>query len=80
MVTIDDFSGIVSAIYSSALTPDDWTAPMADIRRTFDAQTSRLLLSDGTSRSVKTASIAAEAERVYREYYRQVDYVLEASA
>ena len=78
MVTVEDFSRIVSAIYSSALTPDNWPAAMDDIRRTFDAQTSGLFLSDGTSRSITTVSVGPEAESAYRAHYRHVDYVLEA--
>ena len=78
MVTIDDFSRIVSAIYGSALTPANWAAAMADIRRTLDAQSAGLLLSDGRSRHVKNASVAAEAKSTYSGYYHQIDYVLEA--
>lgn len=75
---IDDFSRIVSAIYTSALTPENWIVAMADVRRTLDAQSAALLLADGTSRSIKSASIPPEAQKAYSEYYRQIDYVLDA--
>ena len=78
MVGIDDFSRIVSAIYASALTPENWIVAMADVRRTLDAQSAALLLADGSGRSIKSASLAPEARKAYLEYYRQIDYVLDA--
>ena len=78
MVGIDDFSRIVSAIYASALTPENWIVAMADIRRTLDAQSAGLLLADGAGRSIKSASLPPEAQNAYSEYYCQIDYVLDA--
>ncbi len=78
MVEIDDFSRIVSAIYASAITPENWIVAMADVRRTLDAQSAALLLADGTSRSLKSGSLPPEARKTYLDYYRQIDYVLDA--
>lgn len=78
MVGIDDFSRIVSAIYASAITPENWIVAMADIRRALDAQSAALLLADGTSRSLKSGSLPPEAQKTYLDYYRQIDYVLDA--
>jgi DNA-binding CsgD family transcriptional regulator len=78
VVGIDDFSRIVSAIYASALTPENWIVAMADVRRTLDAQSAGLLMADGAGRSIKSASLAPEARKAYLEYYRQIDYVLDA--
>jgi DNA-binding CsgD family transcriptional regulator len=78
VVGIDDFSRIVSAIYASALTPENWIVAMADVRRTLDAQSAGLLLADGAGRSIKSASLPPEAQKAYLEYYRQIDYVLDA--
>jgi DNA-binding CsgD family transcriptional regulator len=78
VVGIDDFSRIVSAIYASALTPDNWIVAMADVRRTLDAQSAGLLLADGSGRSIKSASLPSDAQKAYLEYYRQIDYVLDA--
>ena len=50
VVGIDDFSRIVSAIYASAITPENWIVAMADVRRTLDAQSAGLLLADGAGR------------------------------
>src|ERR1700733_3617496 len=74
LVGIDDFSRIVSAIYASALTPENWIVAMADVRRTLDAQSAALLLADGSGRPIKSASRAPEARKAYLEYYRQIDY------
>jgi DNA-binding CsgD family transcriptional regulator/PAS domain-containing protein len=78
MVTIDDFSRIVEAVYASAVNPDNWIVAVTDVRRTLEATCGALLLADGVSRSIKSASIPPEAERPYRDYYRQIDYVLDA--
>ena len=78
MVGIDDFSRIVSAIYASAITPENWIVAMAGIRRALDAQSAALLLADGTSRSLKSGSLPPEAQKTYLDYYRQIDYVLDA--
>jgi len=78
VVGIDDFSRIVSAIYASALTPENWIVAMADVRRALDAQSAALLLADGTSRSLKSGSLPPEARKTYLDYYRQIDYVLDA--
>jgi DNA-binding CsgD family transcriptional regulator len=37
-----------------------------------------LLLADGSGRSIKSASLPSEAQTAYLEYYRQIDYVLDA--
>ena len=58
MVGIDDFSRIVSAIYASAITPENWIVAMADVRRTLDAQSAGLLVADGAGRSIKSARSA----------------------
>src|ERR1700722_2783871 len=78
VVGIDDFSRIVSAIYASAITPENWIVAMADVRRALDAQSAALLLADGTSRSLKSGSLPPEAQKTYVDYYRQIDYVLDA--
>jgi DNA-binding CsgD family transcriptional regulator len=78
MVTIDDFSRMVSAIYASALTPEDWIVAMADVGRTLGGQGAALIVSDGRSHSVKSAAVLPEAAKSYREYYCEIDYVLDA--
>jgi DNA-binding CsgD family transcriptional regulator len=78
MVTIDDFSRLVSAIYTSAITPENWIVAMTEIRRALDATGGALVLADETNRSIKSASLPPEAGKAYGEYYCQLDYVLAA--
>lgn len=78
IITIDDFSRIVAGIYNSAVTPENWTAVLGDVRRTLEAQSCALALADGKDRSIRNASVSPEAQKAYGEYYCQVDYVLEA--
>ena len=51
---------------------------MADVRRTLDGQSAGLLLANGTTRSIKSASLAPETRNAYSEYFCHIDYVLEA--
>lgn len=78
MTTIDDFSRIVSGIYRAALTRENWTAVLDDIRSTLDAQACAVLLADGVSRAVTMGSLRPEVRKIYGEYYYQIDYVLDA--
>jgi hypothetical protein len=41
MATIDDFSRLVSGIYSAAMTPEQWDVTMADIGRPSMGQVQR---------------------------------------
>lgn len=77
MVALDDFSRIVSATYTSAVDPDNWIMALADIRRVLDATSCALIVADGASRSVMSASLAPEAREIYSERYCNVDHVLE---
>lgn len=78
MVTLDEFSRLVSAIHDAAVTPEHWVDAMSAVRHSLGAITGAVITADASERVTKTASIAPEAYRPYREYYRRVDYVLEA--
>ena len=78
MVTIEDFSRLVSGIYAAALTPQNWGVALADISRILDATGCGLLTGEGPSRSPMTTTVPPEASKSYREYYRTIDYVLDA--
>lgn len=78
MPDIDEFSRIVSGIYNSAVTPENWTAALADVRSTLNARACALLLASDNSRAVRDGSVEPEARTAYSEYYYQIDYVLEA--
>lgn len=78
MVTIDDFSRIVSALSTSAIHPENWVVAMAELARTLDAMGGGVLIADGTAPSIMTTSMPQEATTTYGEYYRHIDYVLAA--
>src|SRR6478736_3377420 len=76
MVTTTDFARIVSSIYSAVLAPDGWSAALDDIRQTFGATGSALVLADASNREILSARIPEAAGDSYRRYYRHLDYVL----
>ena len=79
MVTVEDFSRVVSSIYDSAVQPERWTATMAELHTTFGATGgSALVVADGVSRAPQSVTIPAEALTEYAEYYRHIDFLLEA--
>ncbi len=78
MVTLSEFSRLVSAIHDAAVTPEHWVDTMSAVRQCMDATTGAVITADASGRMAKSASIAPEAYRPYSEYYRRVDYVLEA--
>jgi DNA-binding CsgD family transcriptional regulator len=78
MITIDDYSRIVTAIHAAAITPEHWIDAMTAVREALNATSSGMLIADGTSRAIKCASLPSDAMAAYSEYYRNVDYVLDA--
>lgn len=76
--TLDDFSRIVAAVYSTVVTPENWSPALTDLRRTLDTQACALIRAGETSRSVEVASAAPEVRTDYDQYYHRIDYVLEA--
>jgi DNA-binding CsgD family transcriptional regulator len=78
VVTIDEFSRLVGEIYASATNPENWAVALADISRILDATGCGLLTGEGPSRSPMTTTVPPEASQPYGEYYRTIDYVLDA--
>ncbi len=78
MVTVEDFSRLVAEIYASTTSPQSWAVALTDISRILDASGCGLLTGEGTSRSVMIATVPPDAHKVYTEYYRTIDYVLDA--
>lgn len=78
MVSLGDFSRIVSAIHAAAITPQHWIGAMEAARATFASTSAALITADGESRVINSAFLPLEAERAYRAHYRRVDYVLDA--
>ncbi len=78
MVTIDDFSRIVSGVYASVLTPEEWDETMTDIGRTLGSSTAALVVTEGDTRLLKYADMPAAAARSYAQHYARLDHVLAA--
>lgn len=78
MVTVGEFSRLVSAIHGAAVTPEHWVSAMAEVSRVCGATGGGIILSEGPTRSVKSASIPPDALGPYMAHYHRVDYVLEA--
>ncbi|MCV7132304.1 helix-turn-helix transcriptional regulator [Mycobacterium hodleri] len=79
MVTLDEYSRLVSAIHDAAVTPDHWNDAMAAVRASMGGVSAAALVIAGNgSRDIKSANLAPEARDTYLEYYRECDYVLDA--
>jgi DNA-binding CsgD family transcriptional regulator/PAS domain-containing protein len=78
MVELSEFSRLVSAIHAAAITPPRWIEAMEAIRRTFGSVTSGLISADENSRVINSAYLPPDAKQAYVDYYRTVDYVLDA--
>ena len=78
MVTVGEYSRLVSAIHAAAVAPEHWVSAMAAVSRVFGANGGGLILNEGSDRSVKSASIPPDALHDYSTHYHRVDYVLDA--
>lgn len=78
MVTVGEFSRLVSAIHAAAVQPDHWGDAVAAVGRATGAAGGGLIVTESGSRVVKSASIDSEALQRYSDRYYQVDYVLDA--
>jgi DNA-binding CsgD family transcriptional regulator/PAS domain-containing protein len=76
LVTVEDFSRLVSGIYAAAVTPQHWRMAVRDIHRTLGGTDSGLF-SDHGRWSVQN-TVPVEAAQSYAEYYHRLDRVLAA--
>lgn len=78
MVTIDEFSRVVSAIYASSIRSENWTVALTEISHVLGATGSGLFLGAGSSRSVMAITVPDEVSTHYRQHYYSIDCVLDA--
>jgi DNA-binding CsgD family transcriptional regulator/PAS domain-containing protein len=78
MVSLIEYSRIVSAVHAAAITPGHWIGAMEAIRSAFSSTSAGLITADGSSRVIHSAHLPEDAKRAYSEHYRHVDYVLDA--
>lgn len=76
MSRIDDFSQLISGIYSAALAPEQWDDAVAAIARAFDAHTASLVFSANGSHTLAHAQMPPAAAQTYTEHYGRLDHVL----
>ncbi|MDT5239539.1 MAG: hypothetical protein QOD97_1737, partial [Mycobacterium sp.] len=77
MVTVEDFSRLVSSIYAAAVTPQHWDAAIREIQHVLDGTGGALLIPDGPSWYNSTLSV--ESNQAYRKYYYRLDRVAAAA-
>lgn len=75
MSAVDDFSQLITGIYSAVLDPERWASSIAQIGRTFDSGAA-LVVTNGTIRILEPAAIPADAAASYAAYYSRLDHVL----
>ena len=78
MVTIDEFSRLVSGIYRSAVSPADWVFALNEIRCAVGAIGGGLCTAEGPSRHLTAVNVPTEALTSYGQYYQHFDYVVAA--
>ncbi len=77
MVTVEDFSRLVSSIYAAAVTPQHWDAAIREIQQVLDGTGGALLIPDGVS--WYNSTLPVESNQAYRQYYYRLDRVAAAA-
>ena len=77
MVTVEDFSRLVSGIYAAAVAPSTGRRPTRDPSDA-GGTGGGLLLADGAAWSIQNSTLPVGAARSYAEYYYRLDHVLAA--
>jgi DNA-binding CsgD family transcriptional regulator len=78
MVTVEDFSRLVSGIYAAAVTPECWSPAIRDIEHVLGAAGSALLIADTGNRALLSATLPPECGMSYGQHYYRLDNHLAA--
>lgn len=78
MVTIDEFSRVVSEVYASSVDPANWPVALSEIGRILGATGCAIYTGRGPSRSMLSATMPSEVSSSYSEHFHTIDYVLDA--
>ncbi len=78
MVTVEDFSRLVSGIYAAAVTPEHWEGAIREIHRTLGGTGGGLATGNGAVWSLHHTNVPVEAAKSYGEHYSHLDHVLAA--
>ncbi|OBJ15962.1 helix-turn-helix transcriptional regulator [Mycobacterium colombiense] len=76
MVTVEDFSRLVSGIYAAAVTPRHWELALRDIHHALGGTVGTLSEAAGRAWSIQATTAPADAGKTYAEHYCRLDYVL----
>lgn len=77
MVSLGDFSKMVSAVYECAVEPGRVGESITTIYRTLGGSGGALLSAQGEARNQLAAVLPADAAETYRQHYWRVDHVLD---
>lgn len=78
MVTVEEFSRLVSGIYAAAITPERWEVAIREIHRTLGGTAATLGMAEGAVWSIQDSTLPVEAAQSYTDHYCHVDHVLAA--
>jgi DNA-binding CsgD family transcriptional regulator len=78
LVTVDEFSRLVSGIYAAAVTPQHWATATREMCRALDGTSGGLATANGAMWSIQNSSLPPAAVKSYGEYYARLDRVLDA--
>jgi DNA-binding CsgD family transcriptional regulator len=78
MVSIEEYSRLVSGIYTAAVAPRYWEQALHDLHRTMGGISAALCASSGPVWSIEHSNLPEDAARSYAEYYSRLDIVLDA--
>lgn len=73
MVTVEDFSRLVSGVYAAAVTPQHWEQAIRDVQCALGGTCGALLVADGSSRSHLSSTLPIEASKSYMAHYYRLD-------
>lgn len=76
MVTVEDFSRLVSGIYAAAVTPHHWESALDEICRSLGGTVGTLCESTAGVWSIQATTAPPETGKAYAEHYHRLDYVL----
>jgi DNA-binding CsgD family transcriptional regulator/PAS domain-containing protein len=76
MVTVEDFSRLVSGVHAAALTPQRWEPALDEIRRALGGTAGALCEAAGGVWSIRATTAPADVGKTYAERYQRLDYVL----
>ncbi|AQA05416.1 helix-turn-helix transcriptional regulator [Mycobacterium sp. MS1601] len=78
MVSVQEFSSLVSGIYAAALTPQRWEGSLRDIHTVLGGISGALCRPTGAVWTIEDSNLPACAARSYAEHYNSLDHVMDA--